>query len=189
MEKHKFDTFIVGKEINLVSLSEETVTNSNWYSWYNDEDATLNMQQHYFPNTKEIQVEYYKKNIMNNPQKLQLGICHKNDNFLIGVISLSDINYINRSAEFAVIIGEKKYRNLSNFIEASRLIIKHGFESLNLNRIYGGSTSKEIDIMFCKLLGFTHEGISRKAVFKDDKYVDIYRHALLKENYKKSANE
>ena len=133
MEKHKFDTFILGKEINLVSLSEETVINSNWYNWYNDEETTLNMQQHYFPNTKEMQVEFYKKNIKNNPQKLQLGICHKNDNLLIGVISLSDINYINRTAEFAVIIGEKKYRNFNNFIEASKLIIKHGFESLNLN--------------------------------------------------------
>ena len=37
MEKYIFDTFILGKEINLVSLSEETVMNTNWCNWYNDE--------------------------------------------------------------------------------------------------------------------------------------------------------
>ena len=185
MEKTSFDTFILGKKINLVTLSEQTAMNTNWSSWYNDEETTLNMQQHYFPNTKEMQIEYYQNQIRNNPKKLQLGIYHKNDNLLIGVISLSDINYINRTAEFAVIIGEKNYRNLNNFVEASKLIIKHGFESLNLNRIYGGSTSKEIDSMFCKILGFSSEGISKKSVFKHNKYVDIYNHALLKETYER----
>ncbi len=129
---------------------------------------------------------YSKNYIKNNPSKIQLGILDLKESILIGVISLSDINYINSTAEFAVIIGEKKYRNFNYFIEASRLIINHGFETLNLNRIYSGTIVKEIDIMFCKVLGFTHEGIFSEAVFKNGKYVDVYRHALLKKNYKKN---
>ena len=184
MDKIKFDVFIKGKTVNLVSLTLNVVENTNWYNWFNDEETTYGMQQHYFPNNKEKQKIFFNEKIKDNPGTLQLGIVHIKDDILIGMISLSDINTINKTAEFAIIIGEKKYRNFNNFIEASKLIIKHGFESLNLNRIYGGSIIKEIDTMFCKLLGFSHEGVSKEAVYKNGKYVDNYRHAILKKNYK-----
>ena len=185
MKEIVFDTFIKGKHINLICLNEDVINNSNWYNWFNDEVSTDNMQQHYFPNTKEKQLNFYKSQIENNSSKIQLGILHSKENILIGVISLSSINYINRSAELSVIIGEKEYRNLKNYIEAVKLIINHGFEALNLNRISSGSFAKEIHTMNCKLLGFSHEGIFQEAVYKNGKYVDVYRHGLLKKNYNK----
>ena len=52
----KFDVFIKGKIIDLVVLTEEIVEKTNWYSWFNDEEVTKNMQKHYYPNTKEMQI-------------------------------------------------------------------------------------------------------------------------------------
>jgi len=189
MEEINVNTFIKGVHVDLICLNEDVINNSNWYNWFNDENTTESMQQHYFPNTKEKQLNFFKSQIENNSSKIQLGILNSKDNVLIGVISLSSIDYINRTAEFAVIIGEKKYRNLNFFIEAARLIINHGFETLNLNRIYSGTIVKEIDTMFCKVLGFTHEGIFKEAVFKNGKYVDVYSHALLKKNYTKKIKK
>ena len=189
MKEMVFDTFIKGENINLICLNEDVINNSNWYNWFNDEVNTDTMQQHYFPNTKEKQLNFYKSQIENNSSKIQLGILHSKDNILIGVISLSNINYLNRSAEFGVLVGEKKYKNFNYFIEAARLIINHGFETLNLNRISSGTIVKEIDTMFCKVLGFTHEGIFKEAVFKNGKYVDVYSHALLKKNYTKKIKK
>jgi len=185
MKKFSFDPFIKGKNIHLVCLSDEVIENTNWYNWFNDEDTTDQMQKHYFPNTKAMQLNFFNSNVQDNPRKLQLGILNIKDNILIGVISLSDINYINRSAEISVVIGEKKYKDLNNFIESARLLIKHGFETLNLNRIYSGTFIKEIDIMFCKVLGFTNEGVSKEAVYKNGEYKDTYHHAILRKNYNK----
>lgn len=185
MKNFSFDPFIKGNDIDLVCLSNEVIENTNWYNWFNDETTTDQLQKHYFPNTKEMQLNFFNSKVQENSTKLQLGILSIKDNILIGVISLSDINYINRSAEISVVIGEKKYKNFNNFIESARLLIKHGFETLNLNRIYSGTFVKEIDIMFCKVLGFTNEGVSKESVYKNGEYKDTYHHAILKKDYLK----
>ncbi len=183
MTEINFDVFIQGKLIDLVCLNEEIVEKTNWYNWFNDEENTRFMQKHYYPNTKALQLEFFKNEIENNPNKLQLGIFHKKDKSLIGTISLSSIDFFNRSCEIAGLIGEKKYQNFTNMIEACKLLISHAFETLNMHRVYGGSIIKEVDEMFCRVLGFTHEGVRRKCVYKNGKYHDAYCHSILREEY------
>ena len=182
-----YDIFLEGELVNLVVLNEAVVENSNWYKWLNSEESTENMQKHYFPNTKLIQMNFLKDEIEGSNTKLQLGIFQKDLSMLTGVISLSDINYINSTAEVAVFIGEKSGRKLKYFNESVRLILKHAFYTLNLNRVYSGSFIKEIDLLFCRTLGFTHEGISKQAVYKNGEYLDVYHHALLKKDFKKES--
>ena len=184
LEENKHDIFIKGKIINLTVLIEEIVEKTNWYNWFNDEENTKNMQKHYFPNTKQMQLEYFKNEIESNQTKLQLGIVQKNKNLFCGIISLNDINYINRCCEISAIIGEKSSRTFQYFAEAVNLTCKHAFETLNMNRIYSGTISKEIDELMCRTLGFVHEGISRKAVYKNGEYHDIYHHAMTIQDYR-----
>jgi RimJ/RimL family protein N-acetyltransferase len=141
------------------------------------------MQKHLFPNTKEQQLEYFRKNIQGNPTKLQLGILHVKDQVLMGTISLSSIDHLNRKCEIGGFIGEKKYQKFSYFIEANNIIIKHGFDNLNMNRIYGGTIIKEVASMYCRVLGFKEEGILRSDVYKNGKYYDAYLIGLLREDY------
>ena len=108
----------------------------------------------------------------------------KSNSLFCGVISLSNINHLNRNCEIGLIIGEAEARKLKYFIEAVKLTCKHAFDTLNINRIYSGTISKEIDELFCRVLGFEHEGLLRQAVFKNGAYHDIYQHALLKKNKK-----
>ena len=179
----KYDVFIKGEQVNLVVLTEEIVNKTNWYNWFNDEENTKNMQKHYFPNTKEMQLEYFKNKIESNQTKLQLGIVQKNKNLFCGIISLNNINYFNRCCDLGAFIGEKSSRTLLYFVEAVKLICKHAFETLNMNRIYSGTISKEIDELMCRTLGFVHEGISREAVYKNGEYHDIYHHAMTIQDY------
>ena len=76
-----------------------------------------------------------------------------------------------------VIIGEKSSRILQYFVESANLICKHAFETLNMNRICSGTISKEIHEVMCRALGFVHEGISRKAVYKNGKFLYVYMHS------------
>ena len=179
-----FDVFIKGETIDLVVLTNEKVEQTNWYKWFNDEENTKHMQKHYYPNSKEMQCKYFREEVEGNDKKIQFGIVQKSKNLFCGVISLSNVDHLNRCCEIGLIIGEAEARKLQYFIEAVKLTCNHAFDTLNINRIYSGTISKEIDELFCRILGFEHEGLSRQAVFKNGGYHDVYRHALLKENRK-----
>ncbi len=183
MEKIEFDIFIKGETVDLVCLSEEVVEKTNWYKWFNDEENMLDMQQHYFPNTKADQLEFFRTQIKSNRKKLQMGILHKQNNILIGMISLSDIDFQNRKCEIAGFVGEKEYKNFTPFIEACKLTIKHAFDNLNMHKIYGGTTIKEVSLMLCKCLGFVEEGVKRQEIYKNGHYNDVHLVGLLREKY------
>ncbi len=183
-----FDIFIPGQYVNLVALNERLIEDTNWYKWFNDAVGTMNMQKHRFPNTKALQLQYFKNNIENNPKKLQLGIVHNEDNILIGIVSLQ-IDDFNRKCELSEYIGEPEYRKLKYFVEASQLLIKHAFEQLNMNRIAVGSISKEVAVLFRRILGFKEEGIRRKEIYKNGKYNDVFLSGLLKEEWSSRCKE
>ena len=175
-----FDIFIKGDVVNLVVLTSEIVEKTNWYKWFNDEENTKHMQKHYYPNSKELQLKYFKEEIEGSDKKLQLGIYHKKDKYLIGTISLNNINFQHRKCEISGFIGEKKYQTLKPFLEANKLLIKHAFEQLNMNRIYGGALNKDVSDFFVRMLNFETEGVLIDDVYKNGKYHDVYLIGLLK---------
>ena len=181
--KTQFDVFIKGTNIDLVVLTSEIVEQSNWYKWFNDEENTEFMQQHYFPNSRQLQLKYFSDKIEGNDQKLQLGIYHKKDKLLIGTISLNDINFQHRKCEISGFIGERKYQTLKPFLEANKLLIGHAFEQLNMHRIYGGALNKDVSDFFVRLLNFETEGVLINDVYKNGKYHNVYLIGLLKEDY------
>ena len=182
--KTQFDVFIKGTNIDLVVLSSEIVGQTNWYSWFNDEENTKYMQKHYYPNSKELQLKYFKEEIEGSDKKLQLGIYHKKDKYLIGTISLNNINFQHRKCEISGFIGEKKYQTLKPFLEANKLLIKHAFEQLNMNRIYGGTLNKDVSDFFVRLLNFKEEGVLINDVYKNGHWNNVHLIGLLKKDYK-----
>ncbi len=180
-----YDIFIKGKNIDLVALNGEIIEKTNWYRWLNDVEVTKHMQQHYYPNTKERQLKFFRGEIEDDDTKIQLGIVKKSNNLFSGVVSLNNIDHLNGSCKISVMIGECEARKLQYFVEAVKLMCHHAFNTLNMNRIYSGTISKEIDQLFCRILGFKHEGVFKQAIFKDGICHDVYQHALLREDYKK----
>ena len=182
-KKMKFNVFIKGKNVDLVVLDEEAVEKTDWFNWFNDEENTEYMQQHYYPNTRAKQLAFYKSEIENNPKKLQVGIFHNEDKVLIGVISLNNIDYLHRNCSTGTIIGIKKYRKVIYFLEAYKLLIKHAFEQLNMNKLSEGALSKDIADLLIKTLGFKSEGVRRKELYKNGEYIDVHLMGLLKEDF------
>jgi RimJ/RimL family protein N-acetyltransferase len=178
-----YDTFISGSHVDLVVLTEEIARDSDWYKWFNDQENMKNMQKHYFPNTRSDQVEFFKGKISGSKTHLQLGVFHKKDEILIGMVSLSNIDYLNRKCEFSAFIGEKQYQNIKNFVEASRLLLRHAFMELNLNRVYGGTIIKNLLEFLVRVIGFKHEGVRKEDVFKNGCYHDVYLVGILRSDY------
>lgn len=182
--KTKFDIFITGKLIDLIALNEDLALNSTWYSWFNDEEVTEILSQHYYPNSPERQLQFYRDNILNNPSKCQLGVLHKEAQEFIGVISLNDIQHIHRCAEISGgLIAEKKYRNIKFFVEANQLMMAHAFDTLNIYKLWGGSIRKELTDLYCRTLGFSMEGIRRGQIYKNGKQNDVYSIGITREDY------
>lgn len=171
---HELDVFIQGNLVNLVALSEEVARNSNWFSWFNDEATTRGMQQHHFPNSRAKQADFFRSVVQSNPNKLQLGVQSKESRDLIGVVSLSEIDWISRRASIAAVLGDRRHRSLDYWLESNELLIKHGFHALNLHRVSGGSIRKEVADLYVRLLRFTHEGVLRDHAFKDGSFRDSF---------------
>ena len=150
--KIEFDIFIKGNVVDLVVLTEEVIDKTNWYKWFNDEENTKNMQKHYYPNSKELQLKYFKEEIDGNDKKKQLGIVRKDKNLFCGVISLSNIDHLNRSCEIGLIIGETEARKIQYFIEAVKLTCNHAFDTLNIIEFIQGLSLKRSMNCFVEFL-------------------------------------
>jgi RimJ/RimL family protein N-acetyltransferase len=104
----------------------------------------------------------------------------------IGTISLNGISAKDHNATFGIAIGDKKYWSKGYGSEAAALIIKYGFEQLNLHRINSGALSfNDRSIRMHLKLGFREEGKRKERIFRNGAYCDEVMFGLLREEWKK----
>jgi len=176
--------FLIGDKIYLREI-EKSDLNENYQQWFNDEEVCRFNDHHRFPNYRQDMEEYYG-DVIKSKNNLILAIIDKKTDKHIGNVSLQNIDYVNRSAEIAIIIGDKNYWSKGVGGEAANLIISHGFKSLNLNRIYCGTSETNMGMQKLALkAGFKKEGISRAAIYKDGKYRNVINYGLLGDDYEK----
>jgi RimJ/RimL family protein N-acetyltransferase len=102
----------------------------------------------------------------------------------IGSTAFDDIDWRNRQAEFGIIIGEKSCWNQGYGTEAVRLLVQHGFNTLNLNRIYlHVFETNPRAIRAYEKAGFKHEGKKRQAEFRNGRYVDVLMMSILRDEF------
>jgi RimJ/RimL family protein N-acetyltransferase len=103
-----------------------------------------------------------------------------NDNLcgLIGLEIQKDI--YRKSAELGYWLGESYWgKGLAS--EAVKLVVKHGFEHFDIERIFAAAFEYNIgSIRVLEKNGFVKEGIARKAVFKNNAYYDEHRFSKLR---------
>lgn len=103
---------------------------------------------------------------------------------LIGSLAFNNIDWRNRAAELGIIIGDKSYWNQGYGTEAVRLLARHGFNTLNLNRIFlHVFETNPRAIRAYEKAGFVHEGHMRQAEFKEGKYIDVLVMSMLKDEF------
>jgi RimJ/RimL family protein N-acetyltransferase len=157
--------------------------NGNYVNWLNDEDVSKGNSHRIMPYTLDL-AKSYIENAYVSTDKLILAIVLKENDIHIGNISLQSINYLHQNAEFAILLGEKKYWGKGYSKEASYLLVKFGFQTLNLNRIFCGTFSENMPmIKLAEYLGMKKEGLRRNAFYKNGKFIDIVEFGLLKQEF------
>lgn len=102
----------------------------------------------------------------------------------IGSLAFDHIDWHVRTAEFGILIGDKTYWNRGYGTEAVRLLCQHGFNTLNLNRIFlHVFENNPRAIRTYEKSGFIIEGRERQAEYKDGKFIDVLRMSLLKSEF------
>ena len=196
MKKNKFESFLIGKNVDLVILDEKIVKNTDWYQWMNFKENTDLLQTGKFPNTLKDQLSYLKNNIeskrkiLSNSKinkKLQLGIVEKNTNTLVGMVAAYDFNYFNRTCAVSLITDLRKVlkNRLQIFKESQDLIIDHIFFKMNFRKIYSGAISEALSKLTERLWGFKREGVRKEHGYVNGKYVDSYDLGLFRKDWKK----
>ena len=186
-----YEIFIQGETIDLVIPSLRAIVHDNWHSWFNDPEVTRYTNFGLFPNTPQKQVDFLSNLENPNCRRLVLLIVPKGQDHAVGVVSLSNIDNVHRSAETAVVIGRRPTAKKSMFwaIEAKARIVQHGFETIGLQRI-GGGQALPIAIWqnYQLLFGFRPEGIKRASFIKGHKVFDCVNSSCTYDDYLKVKN-
>ena len=111
------------------------------------------------------------------------AVCHTGDGH-IGNISLQNLSRINRTAEFAIIMGDKRHWRRGVSLLAGRALLQHGFDKLNLSRIYCGTAAVNEGMKRLAIgLGMTLEGTRRQHLFVEGAYVDMLEYGILRDEF------
>lgn len=155
------------------------------YNWMNDDDLkkfSIGLNRRL---CKDEALDWVKARMRHSPYQAWWAICSRDNDRMIGYASLTDIHYINSSANFSgIVIGDKDYQDGFAWIETYLFVYEYAFERLGLNRVYGESISEHTTTQTMRALMFTtKEGVLRQAAYKNGKYYDVIMSSLLRSEY------
>ena len=152
--------------------------------WRNDKDIVDGLGSTYRYVNFETEEQWFSNYQNNRSTQVRLAIVSKFDDVLIGMVSLVNIDSLSKTTELALQIGNKDFwgQGIGKF--ATQAAIEHGFNNLNLNRIYLYvlTENKRAQAVY-KSVGFKEEGILRQAIFKSGNYKDLILMSILKTEF------
>lgn len=180
------DLFIAGESIDLVGPDERAIEEGGWSTWFNDPQTTAYLDQGLYPNSRLSQHEYLVRLNQPGSGRLLTLIWAKAPGKLVGVASLSNINWQHRRCEPAVVIGERGVGADALFygLEAKARLTEHAFEVMGMERVGGGQAWPLLEWQrFQVLFGFRPEGVARRAFRKGQEVHDVMLTAATRDDY------
>jgi len=171
--------FIVGERIYLRPL-EPGQDNHLYSTWLNDEEI-----RRYFSvyPTSDTRGKERLENLYKDFRHIIFGVVLKEDNRLIGLVGLKDINILNQSAEFYVIIDSSAHGR-GYGTEATKLMVRYGFMELNLNRIQTQDMEDNIGGWRAdEKAGFKYEGTLREVIPRFGRFHNVKVYSLLRREF------
>lgn len=111
------------------------------------------------------------------------AVVEKSSSKLVGTVSLMKIDAISRNSELGIWISEEACGK-GYGVDAEKLIIKYGFESLNLHSIFARAFAfNERSAKVIEKAGMKKQGILRESVYRKGKYHDIIYFDILKSEF------
>jgi len=169
--------------ISLMPLSLENVT--SFYKWINDKEVIRYSLSYFDKITSEGEISRWYREMLNEKNSINLGIYLKNTNELIGYAGISKISETNKSGEYFIFIGEKKYWGKGIGTQVTKEVLELGFNKFDLNRIMLTVSEPNIGgIRAYEKSGFIVEGRLREACFRNNEFHDKIVMSVLRHEWK-----
>ena len=170
--------FIIGDKIYLRAIESEDV--DAFVEWLNDWDVREYLSTKALPFNK-IREKEWVEGLYKDDRNIVFGIVLKGSDRLIGNIALHGISLVNRHATLGIFIGDKTCWSKGYGTEAIKLVVKYGFEQLNLHRIALTVVDFNARAMRAyEKAGFKKEGTYREHLYRNGKYCDVHFMAILR---------
>jgi len=145
--------------------------------WRNSRESVSNLGSAFRYVNIETDEAWFESYISSRATNVRLSLRLERSGHLdemIGVSYLTDIDWANRNAEFAIWIGEKAHQRKGYGRQATELVLLHAFGDMNLHRVHLTvlSNNEPARKMYSSL-GFREEGVLREILFKNGEYVDL----------------
>jgi len=180
----KESVLICGERIRLRAIEREDL--SLFVRLLNDPEVSAGLL-HYLPfslaDEEQWFLEMQKRPMDEHPLVIEV---RQGDDWLpVGDCGFFKIDWRCRVGEVGILIGEKHLWNQGYGTEAMLLLLRHGFNTLNLNRIaLDVYENNPRAIRSYEKAGFVNEGRKRQAMYKDGKYIDVLQMSVLREEWK-----
>lgn len=149
--------------------------------WFEDQEVCrFNSHGKFFKTTASFR-QYLSE--LNREDRLVWAVCHVDDGH-IGNISLKEMSFINRTAEFGILMGDTRHHRRGVALLAARALLQHGFDKLNLERVYCGTAATNEGMKkLAAAMGMTLEGTRRKHLFLEGARVDVLEYGILRDEF------
>lgn len=169
---------ISGEFVNLRAITREDLEPLRL--WRNKPEMRRFFRE-YREISPEMQHNWFENSVLKDPSVRMFAIERKSDGALMGACGLCYIDPINRNADFSIYLGlDDIYIDDKYAPDAGGLLIRYGFEELNLHRIWAEIYSIDHPKQkFLPTMGFQLEGTHKQTHFTEGKWVDSLFYGLL----------
>ena len=173
MDSHEPDFIVVGEKVALGPLRRDLA--ASYARWMNQLEVRRGLDQMGIA-TPESQEKWVEENIekgaMRAPQVVEFTVYDHTDSAPVGTAGLLDIGHANGTAEFAIVIGERRGQGLGT--EATRLVLDFAFSVLHLRNVLLEVLEwNAAGLKAYERAGFRRVGVRRGAVMSRGRPTDI----------------
>jgi diamine N-acetyltransferase len=151
-------------------------------AWRNDPEIRDQLLSFRFPVSHVMESQFIDRAISGDGmQQFVAGIVDLSDGALCGLVYLRDIDWISRNAAFGMMIGRRDRHRRGLGRRALRLTLQHGFDVLNLERIFLYVVEYNLPARrLYETSGFIYEGSLRKHVALGGNRYDLLAMGMLR---------
>jgi RimJ/RimL family protein N-acetyltransferase len=180
---------IYGQRVRLRHVEREDLP--QFVEWLNDPEVYQGLAM-FTPLSLSEEEEWFENMLKSAKEERPLCIEAQQDDVwqLIGNSSFFSIDWRNRSAELGIFIGDKSYWNQSYGSEVMKVLLRHGFSTLNLHRVFlQVFEDNPRAIRSYEKAGFVHEGRQRQAEYHDGQFHDVLWMSVLRPEWVEQLEE
>jgi RimJ/RimL family protein N-acetyltransferase len=173
---------ILGKRIRLRAVEERDL--AELAAWINDPEISRLVGGFSFPVSMNQQRDWFEKTRAEGAT--QRWIVETTDGSeTLGLTGLWRIDWVNRHALTALKLGGRDIRGKGYGTDAIMTVMSYAFFQLGLNRLWGEILPFNVASYkaYVEKCGWKVEGIFREHVFRDGRYHDQLRVAVLKSDF------